>query len=86
MMEFVARKFCALRFHRFSDAAPQFISDCVSNLYAVAHGDISIYIYIYIYNEHSAESASSILQIFYNAQKFEFMILVLTIVMEVVQL
>ena len=44
MMEFVARKFCALRFHRFSDAAPQFISDCVSNLYAVAHGDISIYI------------------------------------------
>ena len=62
MMEFVARKFCALRFHRFSDAAPQFISDCVSNLYAVAHGDIYTdkYIYIYIYkmstlpNQHPA--------------------------------
>ena len=41
-MEFVAKRFCAWRFHGFEDAAPHFIHDFVPDLYAIAHRHIYI--------------------------------------------
>ena len=81
MMEFVARKLCAWRFSLF-------FRRCTTLYFRLRAKPVrgGSRRHIYIQQEHSAESASSSLQIFYKAQKFDFMIPVSTTVMEVVQL